>query len=126
MRSAVALITAALTCGAAAGAAAQGTPALQLTLEEALSKAVETSHRLAEARARESAAEANVALLGKLPLDTRIRAESDAGRPTVLAAPDSPRGRAWIELARHTAGVLARRPRDRGGAFPNIVVERAS
>jgi ATP-binding protein involved in chromosome partitioning len=72
------------------------------------------------------AAETNVALLGKLPLDTRIRAESDAGQPTVLAAPDSPRGRAWIELARHTAGQLARRPRDRGGAFPNIVVERAS
>jgi ATP-binding protein involved in chromosome partitioning len=72
------------------------------------------------------AAETKVALLGKVPLDTRIRAESDAGRPTVLAAPDSPRGRAWIELARHTAGALARRPRDRGGAFPNIVVERAS
>jgi ATP-binding protein involved in chromosome partitioning len=72
------------------------------------------------------AAEANVALLGKLPLDTRIRAESDAGRPTVLVAPETARGRAWIELARHTAGALARRPRDRGGAFPNIVVERAS
>jgi outer membrane protein TolC len=74
MRSAVALITAALTCGAAAGAAAQGTPALQLTLEEALSKAVETSHRLAEARARESAAEANVAI------------RESAERPTVTVS----------------------------------------
>jgi outer membrane protein TolC len=35
---------------------------LQLTLEDALSKAVETSHRLAEARARESAAQADVAI----------------------------------------------------------------
>jgi ATP-binding protein involved in chromosome partitioning len=66
-----------------------------------------------------------VALLGKLPLDTRIGVESDAGTPTVLAAPDSARGRAYIELARATAGALARRPRDRGGAFPGVVVERA-
>lgn len=72
------------------------------------------------------AQESKVALLGKMPLDTRIRAESDAGQPSVLAAPDSTRGKAWTQLARHTAGQLARRPRDRGGAFPNVVVERAS
>jgi ATP-binding protein involved in chromosome partitioning len=72
------------------------------------------------------AAECGVALLGRLPLDARIRAESDAGRPTVLAAPDSPRGRAYIDLARRTAGVLAAGPRDRSGAFPGVVVERAS
>src|SRR5690606_1406183 len=72
------------------------------------------------------AAECGVALLGRLPLDTRIREESGAGRPTVLAAPDSARGRAYIELARRTAGVLAARPRDRSGTFPGVVVERAS
>jgi ATP-binding protein involved in chromosome partitioning len=72
------------------------------------------------------AAECNVALLGRLPLDTQVRVESDAGKPTVLAAADAPRTRAWIEFARHTAGALARRPRDRSGGFPNVVVERAS
>lgn len=72
------------------------------------------------------AAECGVPLLGRLPLDARIRAESDAGRPTVLAAPGSPRARAYEELARSAAGALARRPRDRSGAFPGIVVERAS
>ncbi|MET0281823.1 MAG: iron-sulfur cluster carrier protein ApbC [Steroidobacteraceae bacterium] len=72
------------------------------------------------------AADAGVPLLAKLPLDTRIGAESDAGTPTVLAAPDTARARAYVELARHTAGQLARRPRDRGGAFPGVVVERAS
>jgi ATP-binding protein involved in chromosome partitioning len=71
------------------------------------------------------AAECGVALLGRLPLDTRIRAESGAGRPTVLAAPDTARGRAYTELARRTAGVLAGRPRDRSGTFPGVVVERA-
>jgi ATP-binding protein involved in chromosome partitioning len=72
------------------------------------------------------AAECAVALLGRLPLDARIRAESDAGRPTVLSAPDSARGRAYVELARRTAGVLATGPRDRSGAFPGVVVERPS
>jgi ATP-binding protein involved in chromosome partitioning len=72
------------------------------------------------------AEEAGVALLGKLPLDTRVRAESDSGRPTVIAAPDSQRGQAYFEMARRTAAELARRPRDRSSAFPGIVVERAS
>jgi ATP-binding protein involved in chromosome partitioning len=72
------------------------------------------------------AAEAGVALLGKLPLDTRVRAESDSGRPTVIAAPDSSRGQAYLDLARRTAAELAKRPRDRSSAFPGIVVERAS
>jgi ATP-binding protein involved in chromosome partitioning len=72
------------------------------------------------------AAECGVALLGRLPLDSRIRAESDAGRPTVLAAPDSTRGRAYVDLARRIAGVLASGPRDRSGSFPGVVVERAS
>jgi ATP-binding protein involved in chromosome partitioning len=72
------------------------------------------------------AQECGSTLLGQLPLDTRIRAESDLGRPTVAVAPDSPRGQAYFEFARRTAGALARRPRDRSGAFPGIVVERAS
>jgi ATP-binding protein involved in chromosome partitioning len=72
------------------------------------------------------AEECGVALLGKLPLDTRVRAESDSGRPTVVTAADSPRGQAYFELARSTAAALARRPRDRSGSFPGVVVERAS
>ena len=70
------------------------------------------------------AGECGVALLGRLPLDARIREESDNGRPTVVAAPDAPRGQAYVELARRVAGELARRPRDRSGAFPGIAVER--
>lgn len=66
-----------------------------------------------------------VELLGELPLDARIREEADGGRPTVAAAPDSPRGRAYLEMARRTAAALARRARDRAGAFPRIVVEES-
>jgi outer membrane protein TolC len=59
--------------GAVGSVAAQAPPTLHLTLEDALSKAVETSHRIAEARARESAAQAGVAI------------RESAERPTVTA-----------------------------------------
>jgi ATP-binding protein involved in chromosome partitioning len=49
----------------------------------------------------------NVALLAELPLDARIRAETDSGRPTVVAQPDSALGRAYIDMARRTAARLA-------------------
>ena len=66
-----------------------------------------------------------VKLLGELPLDARIREEADGGRPTVAAAPDSARARAYFEMARRTAGALAARARDRSGVFPKIVVEES-
>jgi ATP-binding protein involved in chromosome partitioning len=72
------------------------------------------------------ARDCGTALLGQLPLDTRIRAESDLGRPTVIVAPDSARGQAYLDLARRTAGALARRPRDRSAAFGEVIVEGKS
>jgi ATP-binding protein involved in chromosome partitioning len=69
------------------------------------------------------AREYGVRLLGELPLDTHIREEADGGRPTVVAAPDSPRARPYFEMARRTAGALAARARDRSSVFPKIVVE---
>jgi len=47
-------------CGLASSAAAQDVPVLRLTLDEAQMRAREASHRLAEARARESVAQATV------------------------------------------------------------------
>jgi ATP-binding protein involved in chromosome partitioning len=69
------------------------------------------------------AAQYGVQLLGSLPLDARIREEADGGTPSVAAAPDSARALAYLALARRTAGELARRARDRSGAFPKIIVE---
>lgn len=66
-----------------------------------------------------------VKLLGELPLDVHIREEADGGRPTVVAAPDSPRARAYLEMARRTAAALALRGRDRSSVFPKIVVEES-
>jgi len=73
MRSGRYLLAGALVVAVAARMSAQGPPTLQLTLEDALSRAVETSHRLAEARARETAAQAGVAV------------RESAERPTVTA-----------------------------------------
>ena len=66
-----------------------------------------------------------VALLGELPLDAKIREEADGGRPSVIAAPDTPRALAYFDTARRTAGALARRARDRSSLFPKIVVEES-
>jgi ATP-binding protein involved in chromosome partitioning len=66
-----------------------------------------------------------VQLLGELPLDAHIREEADSGRPSVIAAPGSPRALAYVEMARRAAGALARRGRDRSALFPQIVVEES-
>ena len=66
-----------------------------------------------------------VKLLGELPLDVHIREEADGGRPTVVAAPDSPRAQAYFDMARRTAGALAIRARDRSSVFPKIVIEES-
>ena len=71
------------------------------------------------------AKEYGVKLLGELPLDAHIREEADSGRPTVAAAPDAPRARPYLEMARRTAAALAVRARDRSSLFPKIVVEES-
>jgi len=71
------------------------------------------------------AAQYGVQLLGELPLDAHIREEADGGRPTVVAAPGTPRAEAYLRMARRTAGELARRSRDRAGMFPKIVIEES-
>jgi len=54
---------------------------------------------------------AEVPLLGQVPLDVTLREAGDAGRPVVLAAPDSPGAVALRTVAR----TLAARPRDLAG-----------
>ena len=63
-----------------------------------------------------------VALLGALPLDIRIREETDAGRPTVIAEPDGAIGRAYLETARRTAARLSLAAGS-APAAPRITVE---
>lgn len=70
-----------------------------------------------------AAEEHGMVLLGELPLDIRIREETDAGKPTVSADPDSPVGLAFRTVALRTAERLAARPREYKGAFAGIKVQ---
>jgi ATP-binding protein involved in chromosome partitioning len=64
-----------------------------------------------------------VELLGELPLDRRIREQTDSGRPTVIAEPEGKLARAYLEFARRTAANLARTAFASPPAFPTITVE---
>lgn len=72
---------------------------------------------------RRMAQQYGVDLLAELPLDIRIREQADAGCPTVAAEPDSPLGKAYIDLARRTAAKLARASLTPAAAFPTIEIE---
>ncbi len=65
----------------------------------------------------------HVDLLGKLPLDVRIREQADNGRPTVVADPDGDIGRNYRDIARRTAARLARGGEGDAAAFPTITME---
>jgi len=64
-----------------------------------------------------------VPLLGALPLDRRIRVETDEGKPTVVAEPDGALARAFRDVALRAAGELAARTKDYSRLFPSISVE---
>ncbi len=66
-----------------------------------------------------------VAFLGALPLDRRIREETDGGKPTVVAEPDSRIAQIYREIARHAAARLALQSKDYSAKFPKIVIQGA-
>jgi ATP-binding protein involved in chromosome partitioning len=68
------------------------------------------------------ASQYGVSLLGQLPLDVRIREQTDGGRPTVVAEPSSRLGQAYLDMARRTAARLAVSSAAAPG-FPKITVE---
>ena len=64
-----------------------------------------------------------VDFLGALPLDIRIREETDNGKPTVAAEPDSPISQIYREIARSVAAKLALQSKSFTTVFPKIVVQ---
>ena len=65
----------------------------------------------------------DVEYLGGLPLDIRIREQTDSGRPTVVAEPDGAIAQAYKTIARRIAVKVAERARDMSLKFPSIVVQ---
>jgi ATP-binding protein involved in chromosome partitioning len=71
------------------------------------------------------AADFTVELLGQLPLDAKIREQTDSGRPTVIADPQSPAAEAYRNAARRMAAAQAAQGRDFSSKFPKIVIEES-
>ena len=80
-------------------------------------------HIFGEHGGRNLSEQYGVPLLGSLPLDRRIREETDQGKPTVAADPKGPLARAFTEAALRAVGELAARTKDYSRLFPNITVE---
>jgi ATP-binding protein involved in chromosome partitioning len=68
-------------------------------------------------------ADYDVPFLGGLPLDIRIREQTDAGRPTVVADPDGRIAQIYREIARKTAVFVAQKAEDFSAKFPSIVIQ---
>jgi len=65
----------------------------------------------------------DVRLLGQLPLDVRIREQTDSGKPTVIAEPESAIARAFRETAWRIGAAQAAERVDHSSKFGTIVVE---
>jgi ATP-binding protein involved in chromosome partitioning len=65
-------------------------------------------------------------LLGRLPLDARIREQTDAGKPTVVAEPDSAIARSYREAAWQIGAAQAAERVDHSAKFGSIVIEEAT
>jgi ATP-binding protein involved in chromosome partitioning len=80
-------------------------------------------HIFGEGGGQRMAEEYNVDFLGGIPLDKRIREETDNGKPTVVAEPDSRIAQIYREIARRTAAKLSLKTRDYAAKFPQIVIQ---
>ncbi len=65
----------------------------------------------------------SVEVLGQLPLDIRIREETDSGKPTVVAEPESRIADIYRGIARRVAVKVAEKAKDMSAKFPSIVVQ---
>lgn len=81
-------------------------------------------HIFDEGGGRRMAQANEVAFLGALPLDIRIRRETDGGKPTVVAEPESRIAQIYRDIARRVAARLAIQKKDFSAKFPNIVIQK--
>jgi hypothetical protein len=64
----------------------------------------------------------NVPFLGSLPLDIRIREQTDSGRPSVVADPEGKVAEIYRAIARKTAVFVAQQAADHSSKFPSISI----
>ena len=73
--------------------------------------------------AEQMVADFDIPLLGQLPLDVRIREQTDSGSPTMISDPESKAAEAYRSTAIQIAAELAPQRTDYSAKFGNIVVE---
>jgi len=66
----------------------------------------------------------DVDFLGGIPLDIRIREQTDGGKPTVAAEPDGRLSQIYREIARRVAAKLSKQKKDYSAKFPGIVIQQ--
>lgn len=71
------------------------------------------------------AADYGIEVLGSLPLDIRIREQTDSGRPTVVAEPDGDIATTYKAIARRVAIKIAEKARDMSLKMPTITVSNS-
>jgi len=69
------------------------------------------------------AADFDVPLLAALPLELRIREQTDSGNPTVHAEPESAAAQQYFMAARRMTSILALQSKDYSSKFPKIIIE---
>ncbi|TCV87447.1 iron-sulfur cluster carrier protein ApbC [Sulfurirhabdus autotrophica] len=67
----------------------------------------------------------DVEFLGALPLDIQIREQTDSGKPTVVANPESRISEIYREIARRVAVKIGEQSVDHSNKFPNIVIQNS-
>ncbi len=87
------------------------------------SKCGHEEHIFGEGGGASMANQYHVDLLGALPLDIHIREETDSGKPSVAADPESRVSQIYREIARKTAAKLSLQAKDYAAKFPNIVIQ---
>ena len=87
------------------------------------SKCGHAEHIFGQGGGERMAKEYEVEYLGGLPLDIRIREQTDSGRPTVVSDPDGEIAAIYRKIARRIAVRIAEKARDMSLKFPSIVVQ---
>ena len=81
------------------------------------------SHIFGEGGAARMCKDYGTELLGQLPLDGEIRAQTDSGKPTVVSDPDGRVAAIYKAIARRCAVKVAESQKDMTSKFPSIVVQ---
>ncbi len=88
------------------------------------SKCGHEEHIFGEGGGARMAKQYDVDFLGGLPLDIRIREETDSGKPTVVADPECEISLLYRAIARRVAAKLSLQKKDYASKFPNIVIKK--